>query len=255
MAKPNSRKGLKEYALRQLGHPIVEVNITDEQMEDLIDEAIQMYQIYHHEGQVKTYLKHEVTQTDVDNRWIPMPDNVIQIERALPLYSERNSNASMFDIKYQLHMNDIFDLSYAGSLSHMVQTKQYIDLLQLVLNGYEEVEYSRHEDRLYFPSLKWNSGGQETGLKAGDYIVVECHYIIDPETYTEVYNDIWLKRYIAALFKKQWGTNLLKFDGMQLPGGITIQGQAIYDQGQGDVMEAEQNLIEHWERPLGFLIG
>lgn len=249
MAQPNSRKTLKEYCLRELGHPVVEIDIEDSQMEDRIDDALQLYAIYHHEGQVRTYLKHVITQTDINNEYIPIPDTVISVERILPLNAERNSNASMFDIRYQLHLNDIFDLSYAGSLSHFVHTKQYIDLLQIVLHGYEQTEFSRHEDRLLLPSVNWSD------IDVGDYIVVDCHRVIDPETYTEVYNDYWIKKYVTALFQKQWGMNLSKFEGVQLVGGITMNGQAILDRALADVQELELKLREEWERPLGFLIG
>lgn len=228
---------------------MIEVDVTDEQMEDRLDDALQLYRIYHHEGQIKTYFKHVITQDDINNEYIPVPDTIIAVERALPLYSERNSNSSMFDIRYQLHLNDIFDLSYAGSLSHFVHTKQYINLLQLVLNGYEETVFSRHEDRLYFPSLDWSD------FRVGEYVILECWRVIDPETYTEIYDDYWIKKYVTALIKKQWGANLKKFDGMQLPGGVTINGQQLFDEASGDILELDEKLRDEWQKPFGFITG
>lgn len=249
MATPTTRKTLKEYCLRALGAPMLEINVTPDQCEDRIDEALQLYELHHNEGQVQTYLKHNLTTTDISNEYIPVPDTVIAVRRILPIRSERSSNASMFDIRYQLHQNDIFDLSYAGTLSHYVQTKQYIDLIQLALNGYDETVFSRHEDRIYLPSTDWGL------FTTADWFVIDCWRTIDPETYTEVYNDYWLKRYVTALYKRQWGLNLIKFAGLQLPGSVTLDGQTIFNEGKEDVTMLEEELRNTWAQPLSFLIG
>lgn len=250
MATPASRNGLRDYCLRRLGHPVVEINVTQSQIEDRIDDALQAYQMFAYDGSVRTYLKHAITQTDKDNKYIPVPDSVHFIRGVLPIRSNRSSSASMFDIQYQLHMNDIFDLSYAGALSHYVQTKAYINLLQMVLNGYEEIEFSRLEDKIFFPSIKWDEN-----INVGDHFVIDAYRMIDPTVSLEVYDDPWIKRYVTATIKKQWGTNLKKFNNFQLPGGIQIDGQSIYTEADEEVTKLEEELRTQYELPPDFFVG
>lgn len=250
MASPNSRQELIDYALRNLGAPVIRINADEAQLDDRVDDAIQLFQEYHYDGTKRQYITHQVTSSDVTNKYIPVPDTIQYIKRLMPIRSRSGSSASMFDIRYQIHLNDLFDLAYAGTISHYYQTKQYIDLLEQVIHGFDEFEWSRFEDRLYLPSVKWG-----TDIKAGDYLMIEAHVVVDPTTYTEFYNDRWLKKYVTALFKRQWGANIGKFENVQLPGGAILNGQQLYDQGDGEVKEIEEQLRNEFEAPLGFIVG
>ena len=250
MAIPNSRQQLVDFCLRKLGAPVIQINVDPEQVEDAVDDALQLYNEFHYDGSVQTYWKHQVTGTDVTNNYITVPDTIQYIYRVLPIRNRYSSTASLFDIRYQLHLNDIFDLSYAGSMHHYVHTKQYIDLLGMALYGYDEFRFTRMMDRLELPTVEW---GQD--IKEGDYIILDAHTIIDPETYTEVYSDRWLKKYLTALIKRQWGANLKKYENVQLPGGVVLNGQQLFDEGAGDVEALELELRESFQRPLGIIIG
>lgn len=249
MAVPNSRQTLIDYALRQLGAPVVRIDVEESQLEDRLDDAIQLFQMYHYDGTKRQYISYQLTQTDIDNEYIAVPDTIQFIKRVLPIRSRAGSSASMFDIRYQIHLNDLFDLAYAGTIAHYYQTKQYIELLERVIHGYDEFEFNRLEDRIYFPSLRWQD------MSVGDYIMVEAHVVVDPQAYTEFYSDRWLKRYVTALIKRQWGYNLKKWEGVQLPGGAVLNGQALYTEADTEVKELETELRSEYEAPLGFLIG
>ena len=143
MATVTSRQGLIDYALRQLGAPLTQINVAEEQLDDLIDDAIQMFQEYHYDGTVRRYITHQLSASDITNQYISVPDTIQYIKRILPIRSRSGSSASMFDIRYQIHLNDLFDLAYAGTIAHFYQTKQYIDLLEQVIHGYDEFEFNR----------------------------------------------------------------------------------------------------------------
>ena len=187
MAVPASRQDLIDYAKRRLGDPVLEINIDEDQMEDRVDEALQYYQEYHSDATVRTYLKHLVTQTDVDNEYIPISSNVLTVSRLFPVASSFNSSFNFFDIKYQMMLNDIADLqNFAGDLAYYEQMQQYLSLLDMKLNGTPQVQWSRHQDRLYvFGDF------HDKDIKAGEYVVAEVYTILDPETNTSIYNDMW----------------------------------------------------------------
>ena len=253
MAKPASRQQLIDYCLRQLGAPILEINVDESQVEDLVDDALQLYKEFHYDGSVREYRKHLITASDISNQYITIPDTIESVIRVLPFRSQRSSSGSLFDIRYQIHLNDIFDLNYAGSISHLVQTKQYIDLLEKVLHGYDEFVFSRLQDRLYFPSSKW--GGDNGDIREGEYIIIECYTVLDETTYTEIFNDRWLKKYLTALIKKQWGANLKKFSNVALPGGAILDGQQMFDEASSDIELLAQELRDQFEAPLGIIYG
>lgn len=249
MAVPNSRQSLIDYALRQLGAPVVRIDVEESQLEDRIDDAIQLFQMYHFDGTKRQYVSHVLTQENIDNRYIPVPDTIQYIKRILPIRSRAGASSSFFDIRYQIHLNDLFDLAYAGTIAHYYQTKQYIELLERVIHGNDEFEFSRLEDRLYFPSLRWQD------MEPGFFIMIEAHIIVDPTAHSEFYSDRWLKRYVTALIKRQWGYNLKKWEGVQLPGGAVLNGQALFTEADTEVKELEQELRSEFEAPLGFLVG
>lgn len=250
MANPNTRQGLIDYCLRFLGEPVIEINVDLDQIEDRVDEALQYYQLYHSDGVYRSYMKHLITADDVSNEYITISSNITQVTRLFPLHSG-SVNRNFFDIKYQMHLNDIADLhSYIGDLAYYEQMQQYLSLLDMKLTGSPQVEFVRKQNRLYI------FGDFVDGdIKAGDYIVAETYQIVDPDTYTAVWNDMWLKEYTTALIKRQWGANLIKFDGMQLPGGVTLNGRQIFDDATGDIDRLRDSIRTDHELPPDFFTG
>jgi hypothetical protein len=249
MAKPTSREELIDYCLRALGAPVLQINIDEEQIDDRVDEAIQFYQEYHSDATIHHYRKHKVTQEDIDNRYIEIPEDLIYVTRILPIgYS---SSRDMFSIDYQMHLNDIYDLRYPGSIINYTMTKQYMSLLNMTFeNGLDQMlRFNRHLDKLYIDT-NW-----KIDFKVDDYIIVEGYSTINPEDYVDVYNDIFLKKYLIALIKRQWGINLKKFTGMQLPGGVEFNGQQLYDEANEEIKEIEEKMASKYQFPPMGAIG
>lgn len=252
MAIPNTRQKLIDYCLRALGHPVIEINVDDDQIEDRVDEAIQFYQEFHSDAVVRNLLKHQVTQNDINNGYISLAAgaNILSINNVFNI-SNNNSGTSLFSVDYQLHLHDIFDLnsgSFGGIINYEL-TKQYLSLIDRNVNGvYEMIEYTRHKGRVNFhtDTLK--------DLGVGNYVVFDGYSAVDPEMFVGVYNDMFLKKYTTALVKRQWGLNLIKFEGMTLPGGVTMNGRAIYDDAIADIDKLEEKIrLEHELPPLDFI--
>lgn len=251
MAVPSSRETLIDYCKRRLGDPVIEINVDEDQVEDRVDEALQYYQEYHSDATQRTYLKHLITGTDVTNEYISLASNVIFVSKLFPVSSSFNSSFNFFDIKYQMMLNDIADLqNFAGDLSYYEQMQQYLSLLDMKLNGTPQVSFSRMQNRLY---IFGDFGDKD--IKAGEYVIAEVYTTIDPDTHTTIYNDKWLKEYTTALIKQQWGTNLVKFEGMQLPGGVTLNGRQIYDDASNEIERLRENLRLEHELPIDFQVG
>ena len=251
MAPPNSRQTMIDYCLRRLGDPVLEINVDEDQIEDRIDEAIQYWQEYHSDATVRTYLKYQVTAADVANEWIPISTDVLYVSRLFPISSSFNNSINFFDIKYQMMLNDIADLqNFAGDLAYYEQMQQYLSILDMKLNGQPLVNFSRHQDRLYIFG-EW----QNQDIKAGDYVVAEIYTLLDPDTHTSIYNDLWLKEYSTALIKQQWGANLIKFEGIQLPGGVTFNGRQIYDDATNEIQQLRERIRDEFELPADFFVG
>lgn len=249
MAKPTSRQTLIDYCLRNLGHPVIEINVDDDQLDDRIDEGLQFYQHYHADAIEKVFLKHQVTQTDIDNGYIAIPELVTDVIRVLPIRDSQSTN-SMFDIKYQMHMNDMFALGYMGSLLEYSMAQEYLATLDILIDSDDKfISFDRHRDQLRI-DMNW---GDE--VIVGQYIVVEAYRIIDPDTFTDVYNDYYLKKYCTALIKKQWGANLIKFEGMVMPGGVTFNGRQLFDDAVEELQRLEEEVRLNWEQPVDFYIG
>jgi hypothetical protein len=248
MAKPASRQELADYCLRALGAPVLEINIDEDQIEDRIDEALQFYQEYHSDAVVRTFIKHQVTEADYTNNYITLPDQLISVLRVLNLAT--GDAADMFSVKYQLFLNDLYGLRNPESLVNYEMTKQYMNAIELVLTGNsQQITFTRHMNRLSIQD-DW-----KTLVKVGQYIIIEGYQTIDPNTYTDVYNDMLLKKYLTALMKRQWGINLLKFEGMQLPGGVTINGRAIYEDALNDIEKIETDFDSKYQMPPDFFMG
>jgi hypothetical protein len=249
MAIVTSRSGLSDYCLRSLGEPVIEVNLDDDQIDDRIDEAIQYYQEYHSDAVVRHFRKHLVTADDITNEYISLPEDMLFVKSVLPI-SGVGSSSDIFSLDYQLHLNDLYGLRNPGDLVSYELTKMYMSLIDLKINGMsQQVTFNRHLDRLDI-EFKWG-----TDIVAGQYIVIEGYQTVDPETYTDVYNDMWLKRYCTALFKKQWGQNLIKFEGIQLPGGVALNGRQIYDDAMQDIEKLEEKIRLDHEEPVDFFTG
>ena len=268
MANPASRENLKQYALRALGKPVIEINVDDDQLEDRIDEALQYFAQYHYDGIVRTYLKYQYTAADKarilgttsetatknsvttswkeDNSYIVVPESIISVINIFPFSDKGNLN--LFDVRYQLRLNDLYDFSSTSIINYDVVLR-HLDFLDHVLVGEKPMRFNQHQNRLYI-DMDW---GED--LKVDEYLVIEAYRKLDPETYTDVYNDIFLKRYVTALFKKQWGANLSKFGGVQMVGGVTLNGVEIYQQAMQDIEKLEDEIRKSFELNPAMMIG
>jgi len=249
MAKPNSRQTFIDYCLRSLGAPVVEINVDDDQVEDRVDEALQFYQTYHRDSIEKVYLKHLITQDDMDNGYIAINDLVTDVVRVMPIRDTMSTN-NLFDVKYQIHLNDVYNLGFLGSLVDYEMTQQWLSLLDRIMDSDDKhISFERHKNQLRI-DMDW---AHEVAV--GQYLVIECYRIIDPDTYTDVYNDYYLKKYATALIKQQWGQNLLKFEGMTMPGGVQFNGRQIYEDAQQDIEKLTEEVRLNWEQPVDFYTG
>jgi hypothetical protein len=247
MSIPSTREQFKDWCLRELGFPVIEVNVDDDQVEDRIDQAFQYFQQFHFDGVERWYLTHQITETDMTNKYIIIPDSIIGVNRIFPI-GTTNASVNMFDLRYQLRLHELYDFTSTSYVSYAL-TQQHIRTLDLLFSGETPVRFNRHTNKLYIDQ-NWISG-----VTVGEWIVIECFIIIDPNTYTKVYNDLMLKRLATAYIKKQWGNNMKKFGGMQLPGGITMNGQQIYTEAMEEIKELEQLIRDTYEEPPQFLVG
>ena len=247
MALITTREQLKDYCLRRLGAPVIEINLDDDQVEDRLDDAFQFYREYHYDAVEMVYLKHEITSTDIANQYIPVPDSVVGVSRMLP-FTNRSDGTNIFSIRYQLLVNDLYSLM-STNLIYYAQVKTELELINQLLTGIKPVRFNRHMNRLYM-DMDWKGD-----VDVGTFIIVECYRILDPETYRDVYNDMFLKRYATALLKRQWGENLKKFSGMQLPGGVTINADVIYQDALAEIDKIENEMQSGFELPVDMFTG
>ena len=321
MAAPATRQQLIDYCLRELGHPVIEINVDDDQVSDRIDAALQYYQDYHYDGVERLYLKQQVTATritlstgnassfalgvtvtgsssgayatvcselnttsngttllvkgstgnwttgetivgsngttaavvsvslgNVDRQYFELDDSIIGVRRVLPFSAVNTGQSYMWDIRYQMRLNDMFDL-LSTSIIYYEQVKSHLALIDQLLVGSKSFRFQRHQNRLFL-DMSWN-----TDVSVGEYVIVECYKILDPNTWTDVYNDRFLKRYATALIKKQWGNNLKKFAGIQMPGGVTLNGKEIYDEAVVEIEYLENEAQSTYVEPPDFMVG
>ena len=273
MAQPASRSDLINYCKRQLGAPVLEINVADEQVDDLIDDSLQLFYERHFDGVEKVVLKYQLTQNDIrkgrsrgggftvgiaststvsgvfeeNENYLTVPDSVLGIERVMEFDSSGLSNG-MFNLKYQLFLNDVaFNMGYDGLLNYSM-TKTYLEDINYLLTTSTQIRYNKRNNRLYF-DIDWAS------TTVGHYVLIECYRIMDPANYSGVYNDSFLKRYLTAKIKKQWGQNLIKFQGVKLPGGIELNGRQIYEDGDLEIKEIEEKMLSTYEIPVLDMIG
>ena len=246
MAVPATRSEFKEFCLRRLGKPVIEINVDEDQAEDRIDEALQFYWDYHYDGTERTFLKHVVTSDDKTNRYISVSDNIIGVINLFDIGDAINTN-NLFNIRYQIALNDLYTLTSHSMLPYYM-AMQHIQTLEELLVGKQPLRYNRHINRLYI-DMNWDK------VDIGDYIIAECYQIVDPETYSDVWKSNWLQKYATALIKKQWGSNLTKFEGMQLPGGVQFNGLKILDDAAAEVEKLETEVITSYSLPVADMIG
>jgi len=242
-----SRQAFKDYVLRRLGSPVIDVNVDDEQVEDRIDDALLKFRDYHYDGTEHLYYPHQLTSTDITNKYITLPENIIGVTRIFDV-SDSYGAMNLFNIRYQLHLNELFNIT-SVAITPYVMAMRHIEFLEEVFVGKKPVRFNRHMDKLYV-DMKWDED-----VQAGKYIIIDCYRTVDPETYPDVWDDPWLKDYATALVKRQWGENLKKFEGMNLPGGITFNGQKIWEEANLKVEELEQKVINDYSLPVTDMIG
>jgi hypothetical protein len=251
MANPTTRQGLIDYCLRRLGEPVIEINVDPDQLEDRVDEGIQYWQEFHSEATYRTYVSHLVGDSDVSNEYVDVSDDVLFVSKLFRISSSFNTSFNFFDIKYQMMLNDIADMqNFAGDLAYYDQLNQYLSLLDMKLNGEPQTTYSRKMNRLYL-----HGDFNDKDVQAGDYIVYEAFKTVDPTAFGKVYNDMWLKEYTTELIKQQWGANLSKFEGMQMPGGVTLNGRQLYDDATTQIERLREKIRSDFEMPADFFVG
>jgi hypothetical protein len=247
MATITSRQELKDYCLRSLGAPVVEINVDNDQVEDRIDDAFQFYREYHFDAVEKVYLKHEITANNISDQYIEVSDAVVGVERVFP-FMNKSTGTNIFDIKYQILINDLYTLM-STDLIYYTEVRQELELINQLLVGQKPIRFNRHMNRLYI-DMDWKAD-----VVPGTYIIVECWRILDPDVFTNVYNDMFLKRYATAQVKKQWGNNLKKFAGVQLPGGVTLNGEIIYQEAIEEIRQIETEIQGRFELPVDMFVG
>jgi len=285
MAKPASRTQLVDYCLRKLGAPVLEINVDDDQIDDLVDDAIQLFNERHFDGVERMYLKYQFTQDDIDrgsarsdsdstntagivtttgtstaisgygttttsfvenSNFIQVPDSVIGVERLFK-FDTSSISGGMFSIKYQLFLNDLYYFNSVELLQYSM-TKSYLEDIDHLLTTDKQIRFNKRQDRLYL-DLDWGS------QSAGNFIVIECYRALDPASFSQIYNDSFVKRYLTALIKRQWGRNLSKFRGVKLPGGIELNGGEILQQAEQELSEIKSRMTMEYEMPPLDFIG
>lgn len=241
-----SRVDFIDYCLRALGAPVLQVNVAPEQVEDRVDEALQFYQAFHSDALHHNFYVHQVTATDVTNKYVTLPEAYAYVTRMLLLSSASTSMSSQFSDLWQYTAQQYTALQAGnGGLSGFYVAMSNLQLMQDVLKGAQRIRFSRHMDRVHVEEV----------MKEGEHVVFEGYSIIDPDEYSDVWNDYFLKKYATALIKRQWANNLKKFSNMQLPGGVMFEGQIMFDEANVEIEQLEQEMRDTWEFPPDFAIG
>lgn len=247
MAIPTTRSAFKEYCLRRLGKPVIEINVDEDQVEDRIDDALRYYWDYHFDGAEKIYYKHAVTSTDRSNKFITLPENIIGAVSIFSIADPSIRSDDLFNIRYQIALNDLYTLTSVSMLPYYM-VMENLALIAEMLVGKQPIRYNRHMNKLYV-DMDWNT------LQDGEYLLVEAYQIVDPDDYQDVWKDQWLMRYATALIKRQWGANLSKFTGMTLPGGVQFNGQTLYNEAIQEIDTLEREMIISYSLPVLDMVG
>jgi len=246
MAQPTTRAEFKEWCLRKLGKPVIEINVDDDQVDDRVDESLSYYWDYHFDGAEKTFLKRALTSDDISNKYIDVAENIIGVVNLFDIGDALSVN-NLFNIRYQFALNDMYDMSNYRLQEYMM-AMQHIQFIEEMLVGKQPIRYNRHINRLYI-DMDWGR------VNVGDYIIAECYQIVDPTVYADVYKDRWLQNYTTAKIKYQWGSNLTKFNGMQLPGGVTFNGEQILQDARDEIQRLEEDMITSYSLPVHDMVG
>ena len=279
MAKPSTRQELIDYSLRRLGAPVLEINVDDDQVDDLVDDAIQFYNERHFDGVERMYLKYKLTQEDIDrgkaggaggvgiattsatstivgsattfsfyenSNYLQVPDSVIGIEKIFK-FDTSSISGGMFSIKYQLFLNDLYYFNSVELMQYSM-TKTYLEDIDFLLTTDKQIRFNKRQDRLYL-DIDWGSE------KADNYLILECYRALDPASFSGVYNDSFLKRYLTVLIKRQWGLNMMKFTGTKLPGGVELNGRQYYEDAERELEDIKQRMTLEYELPPLDMIG
>lgn len=248
MAKVTSRESFKDWILKRLGHPVIEINVDDDQVEDRIDEALEFYQLYHYDGTEKVYLKHQITQTDIDNEYIPVSPDVSGISKVFPSYAS-TSTINMWDIRYQMRLQDIQSFT-TGSISNYWITMTHLRMLEMELQGEQPIRFNKNTGKLY---VDWD---WKKDAVVGQYVIIEASAVVDPDANSAIWNDRMLLLYGYALVKMQWGNNLKKYSGIPLPGNaVTLNGQQIYDEALKEKEDLEDEFKNSFMAVSPFHVG
>lgn len=280
MAQPSTRQELIDYCKRKLGYPVLEINVADEQIEDLVDDAIQYFQERHFDGVMQMYLKYQLTQEDIDrgraatgttlgitttsassnivgtattfqfqenSNYIQIPPAVIGVNKIFKIDGNNTISQSFFNVQYQLMLNDVY---YFNSIELLTYTmvKRYLEDISFLLSPEKHIRFNKRQDRLYL-DMDWS------GVRAGQYIIIDCYRVLDPNDYPRVWNDSFLKLYLTSLIKKQWGQNLIKFKGVKLPGGVELNGREIYEDAVNELEDIKKRMMIEFETPPLDMIG
>jgi len=281
MAQPTTRQGLIDYCKRQLGAPVLEINVADEQLDDLVDDALQIFHERHFDGVTQTFLKYKVTQEDIDrgrgrggnnpvgiatttatttivgtattfsyeenSNYLQVPPSIIGVNKLFHFDGSNTATNNMFSVKYQLFLNDIY---YWGSTEILTygMTRRYLEDIDFALTTQKQIRFNQRQDRLYL-DIDWAS------LSVDDYLVIDCYRLLDPNDFSRVWNDSFLKMYVTALIKRQWGQNLIKFQGVKLPGGIELNGRQLFDDAEKELERIREKMSNAYELPPLDMIG
>ena len=279
MAKPSTRQELIDYCLRQLGAPVLEINVADEQIDDLVDDAIQFFNERHYDGVERMYLKYKITEEDINrgsatgtdgvgivtttgtstivgdattfnyyetSNYIQIPDSVIGVEKIFKLDTSSISGG-MFSIKYQLFLNDLYYFNSVELMQYSM-VKSYLEDIDFLLTTDKQIRFNKRSNRMYL-DIDW---GSQT---VGDFLVIDCYRAMDPANYSKIYNDSFVKKYLTALIKRQWGSNMMKFSGTRLPGGIELNGRQYYEDAERELEDIKQRMSTEYEIPPLDFIG
>ena len=246
-SSPATRQELIDWCFRRLGDDVIEINVSDQQAEDRIDEALQFYREYHYDAIEQVYLKQQITQNNITDQYVTLSDALTGVSRILP-FSARSRGIDLFDIRYQILLNDIYSIQ-STDIIYYSQVKTQLQLLNDLLVGTKPIRFNRNQNRLFI-DLDWSAD-----LAVGDFIIVECFRVLDPNTYPAIYNDMYLKRYAEQLIKMQWGNNLKKFEGVQLPGGVTLNGQTIFNEAMDQIQVIRDEVDSRYQLPVDFFTG
>ena len=282
MAQPSSRQTFVDYCKRQLGAPVLEINVADEQIDDLVDDALQYFQERHFDGVFPTLLKYKFTQADIDrgrarggpnspvgiastsatsvidgasvqfdfeenSNYLKVPDDIIGITKVFQFEGSNSVSSGMFSIKYQLFLNDIYFWGSTELLTYAM-TKRYLEDIDFLLSTQKQIRFNQRMNRLYL-DIDWSS------VSPNNHLVIDCYRGMNPDTHTKVWNDSFLKRYAVQLIKRQWGQNMIKFQGMKLPGGVELNGRQMYDDAEKELQIIREQMSNTYELPPFDMIG